>query len=180
MALWFVAAKQSQGPLEPLENRPTSKESAADSADNQSASGLMVAEKESEKTSNKDSLDLSNKGLSKVPEYVFSRTELTELNLSGNRLTGALPGEIRHLTKLRKLDASDNQMTGVPAEVGQLNNLEELDLSNNQLTGLPLELGNLKNLQVIDLSGNDYSTYDLGLIKENWSNVNIIGEKQDE
>src|SRR3989339_524455 len=80
-------------------------------------------------------LDLSNQGLTQVSQDVFKKTYLTELDLSNNKLTGALPGEIRQLSNLIKLDVSDNQMTGVPAEVGQLQNLRELDLSNNQFTG---------------------------------------------
>jgi Leucine-rich repeat (LRR) protein len=112
------------------------------------------------------SLDLSNQGLTKVPEYVFGRTDLESLDLSGNTLTGALPGEIRFLRDLRSLDLGDNQFTGVPAEVGQLSKLEILDLSNNALTGLPYELGNLSNLKVLRLTGNNYSEADLAVIKK--------------
>lgn len=111
-------------------------------------------------------LDLSNKGLVKVSSDVFSRTDLEELNLSNNKLTGALPGEIRFLQNLKVLNASNNQMTGVPAEIGQLSKLEVLDLSNNELTGLPYELGNLKNLKVLRLSGNNYSRQDLDVVKK--------------
>lgn len=112
----------------------------------------------------KNSLNLSNQQLSRVPEYVFSRTNLEELNLSNNRLTGAIQAEIRFLKNLRVLNASNNLMTGVPAEVGQLKNLEILDLSDNRLTGLPYELGNLKNLKTLNISGNNYSAQDLDII----------------
>lgn len=112
-----------------------------------------------------DSLDLSGQGLTKVPEYVFTKTNLESLDLSENKLSGALQAEVRHLENLRVLDLSDNQFTGVPAEIGQLKNLEILDLSNNRLTGLPYELGNLRNLKVLRLSGNSYSEADLGVIR---------------
>lgn len=111
------------------------------------------------------SLDLSNRGLTKVPEYVFERTDLESLDLSDNSLEGALQAEIRHLGKLRSLDLSNNRFTGVPAEIGQLSKLEILDLSQNSLTGLPYELGNLSNLKVLRLSGNNYSEADLSVIK---------------
>lgn len=110
--------------------------------------------------------DLSNKGLATVSSNVFLRTDIEELDISGNNLTGALSGEIRNLKNLKVLNVSNNQMTGVPAEIGQLSKLEALDLSNNKLTGLPYELGNLKNLKVLKLSGNDYSKQDLEVIKK--------------
>src|SRR3989344_4498762 len=91
------------------------------------------------------SLDISNQGLEKIPSYVFSQTSLEEMNVSHNQLNGAIQAEIRQLGNLKILNASYNNMTGVPAEIGQLQKLEVLDLSYNKLTGLPNELGNLKN-----------------------------------
>lgn len=124
-------------------------------------------------------LDLSDGGLSDVPMDIFARTELVELDLSGNRFTGALPAEVRHLKNLERLDLSHNSFTGVPAEVGQLSKLRYLDLSYNKLTGLPYELGNLKELEVLDLTGNDYAQQDLSIIKQGLpATVRILGEKQ--
>lgn len=120
-------------------------------------------------------LDLSNQNLEKIPEYVFRQENLTELDVSSNRLTGAVQAEIRQLKNLKSLKASNNFMTGVPAEIGQLNNLEVLDLSNNRLTGLPYEIGNLKKLKIFNISGNNYSESDLNAIKRNFSaNTEII------
>ncbi|MCX6745621.1 MAG: leucine-rich repeat domain-containing protein [Candidatus Parcubacteria bacterium] len=120
-------------------------------------------------------LDLSNQNLTKVPDYVFNLTNLQELNLSNNKLTGAIQSQIGQLKKLKVLNASNNLMTGIPAEVGQLTNLQILDLSNNQLTGLPNELGNLKNLQTFNISGNNYSTQDLnGIMQKLPASVSII------
>ncbi|MDI3496185.1 MAG: hypothetical protein PWQ35_206 [Patescibacteria group bacterium] len=121
------------------------------------------------------SLNLSGQNLDKIPNDVFSRASLEELDVSNNNLTGAIQAEIRQLSKLTILNASNNQMTGVPAEIGQLQNLEILDLSNNNLTGLPYELGNLKNLKTLNISGNNYSEQDLQIIIDNLpDNVNII------
>lgn len=111
-------------------------------------------------------LDLSGQGLTKVPENIFDQTGTEILDLSHNSLTGALPAEIRHLTRLKALDLSDNKFTGVPAEIGQLADLEILDLSNNPITGLPYELGNLKKLKLLDLRGTSYAVHDLEIIKQ--------------
>lgn len=120
-------------------------------------------------------LDLSNKGLGKVPTYVFDDIGLEELNISNNEITVSIQSEVRNLIKLKVLNASNNLMSGVPAEIGQLENLEVLDLSNNQLTGLPNELGNLKNLKTLNISGNNYSQQDLDyIINKLPSTVNII------
>ena len=120
-------------------------------------------------------LNLSAQGLEKIPENVFSQTSLEELNVSNNLLTGSIQSQIGQLKNLKVLNASNNQMTGVPAEVGQLSKLEVLDLSNNQLTGLPNELGNLQNLKILDLSDNQYSQQDLAGIRSKLpSTTNII------
>jgi len=100
---------------------------------------------------------------------------LEELDVSNNKLTGALQSQIGQLKNLKILNASDNQMTGVPAEVGQLINLQVLNLSNNQITGLPNELGNLQNLKILNISGNNYSKTDLnGIQKKLFKDINII------
>lgn len=111
-------------------------------------------------------LDLSFQSLTKVPDDVFKKTHLEELDVSHNQLSGSLQAEIRHLSNLKILKLNDNKFTSVPAEVGQLSNLEVLDLSNNNLTGLPYELGNLSNLKIINVSGNNYSEQDLAIIRD--------------
>jgi Leucine-rich repeat (LRR) protein len=115
-------------------------------------------------TSSNKILNLSNQGLTSIPSYVFSQTNLEELNISHNSLTGAIPAEIRNLKNLKVLNASYNMMTGVPAEIGQLQKLGSLDLSYNKLTGLPHEMGNLQNLIILNLTGNNYSQQDFDYI----------------
>lgn len=119
-------------------------------------------------------LDLSGQNLTQVPSYVFTVTNLEELIMTNNRLTGALPAEIRQLQNLKKLDVSGNLMTGIPAEIGQLSKLEELNYANNNITGLPNELANLKNLKILNLTGSDFSRQDLEAITKNLPNLKVI------
>jgi Leucine-rich repeat (LRR) protein len=126
-------------------------------------------------SANKKILNLSNQQLTKLPDYVLQQTNLEELNISQNQITGAIPSQIQNLKNLKTLNMSNNRMTGIPAEIGQLQKLETLDLSNNQFTGLPNELGNLKNLKTLNLSGNNYSPQDLITITANLpANITII------
>jgi Leucine-rich repeat (LRR) protein len=113
---------------------------------------------------NTTALDLSDKGLDRLPTSIFQHTQLKVLLLNGNQLT-SLPTEIGLLKSLTSLDLGRNQLTSLPREIGQLKNLTSLDLgygknlsslvsSGNQLTTLPREIGQLKSLTSLNLSGN--------------------------
>jgi len=132
-----------------------------------------VVEKSVEKVDG-TTVDLSGRRLTKVSQDVFTLTDTTTLDLSDNALSGALPAEVRLLSKLRVLDLSNNNFTGVPAEVGQLSELRVLNLSNNPITGLPYEIGNLGKLERLDLSGTSYSRADLKTIREKLPSTVVI------
>ncbi|WP_446009021.1 COR domain-containing protein [Candidatus Electrothrix sp.] len=105
-------------------------------------------------------LDLSDKGLTKLPPELFRLTKLTYLevlNLSGNQLA-MFPPEISELTNLTRLDLSNNQLTALPPNLLQLTNLAILNLSGNKLTTLPPELFELANLTRLNLSGNQLTS----------------------
>lgn len=118
---------------------------------------------------------LANSNLDSVPMSVFDDKSINTLDVSGNNLTGALPAEIRKLSNLEVLIASDNNLTGIPAEVGQLTKLRIINFANNNISGLPLELGNLGNLETLDLRGNpNVSTYDISLIQPKIPDAQIL------
>lgn len=149
-------------------------------------------------SSNAKVLDLSNKGISKVTSDIYSKTSTTDLILSNNNiqtlpsqmgkmtnvvifkidhnmLDGSLIGEIRQMSKLKQLDVSYNNMTGMPAEIGQLSDLQTLDYSYNKIDGLPNELKNLKNnLLVFNLTGNPLTLDKINKLKGELPNTNII------
>ena len=75
------------------------------------------------------------------------------LYLSGNELTGPIPGELGSLVNLGYLSLGENGLTGpIPDELGSLANLEQLHLSYNWgLSGpLPpgLQLSRLEKLEI--------------------------------
>ena len=102
-------------------------------------------------------INLSNNQITSLPSEIGRFTNLEEFIIEHNLLTGALPAEINKWPKLKKLDASDNGLTGVPAEVGQLPGLKTLDFGNNKITALPNEFENLTGLLYLDLKNNSFS-----------------------
>ena len=88
-----------------------------------------------------------------LPPELGNLSELIELTLDDNSLSGPIPPQLGNLSQLRWLDLSNNQLTGsIPPELGTLENLQGLSLFQNQLTGsLPRELGNLSQLEYLDI-----------------------------
>ena len=88
-----------------------------------------------------------------------SNGHVTELDLSDNQLSGALPADLADLEQLEALYLNDNQLSGaIPAELGKLSNLVRLLLAGNELSGgIPAELGNLPNLELLLLGDNKLS-----------------------
>lgn len=100
-----------------------------------------------------DAFRVGSRGILELPPEIGNLTNLTNLNLDNNQLTG-LPPEIGNLTNLTSLNLSSNQITSLPPEIGSLTNLTNLNLSINKLTTLPPEIGNLTNLINLNLSNN--------------------------
>ncbi|MCX6725550.1 MAG: hypothetical protein NTX80_03340 [Candidatus Saccharibacteria bacterium] len=102
-------------------------------------------------------------------------TNVVIFKIDHNMLDGSLIGEIRQMSRLKQLDVSYNNMTGMPAEIGQLSDLQTLDYSYNKIDGLPNELKNLKNnLLVFNLTGNPLTLDKINKLKGELPNTNII------
>jgi Leucine-rich repeat (LRR) protein len=81
--------------------------------------------------------------------------QVTQLSLSWNRLSGAIPPEIGNLMALQSLNLGTNLgITSIPPEIGNLSHLQSLSLGVNSLTHLPTEIGNLTALQSLWLGYN--------------------------
>src|SRR5262245_51276402 len=63
-------------------------------------------------------LDISNKGLTELPEELWQLSSLHMLNLSGNKLT-QISEKIGWLKSLRWLYLQENKLKQVPGELGQ-------------------------------------------------------------
>ena len=104
---------------------------------------------------------------------------ITKIDLSGNDLSGSLPGELSRLTQLRELRIDNSgpghrfrKLTGnLPAVLGQLEHLEVLLLGDNEFTGsIPIEYGNLANLRELSLANSNLT----GPIPESFTGLQNI------
>eukprot|EP00253_Pinus_taeda_P019174 PITA_19174 len=83
-------------------------------------------------------------------------SQLQELSLRNNKISGVLPLDIGHLsTNLSYLSLGNNRIKGnIPPHIGNLTSLYYLNLSINLLTGNIPPLGNLKMIEQLCLSNN--------------------------
>uniref|UniRef100_J3MF07 non-specific serine/threonine protein kinase n=1 Tax=Oryza brachyantha TaxID=4533 RepID=J3MF07_ORYBR len=86
-------------------------------------------------------------------------SNLVEIDISFNKLSGQIPNDIGEIMELETLFLSDNQFAGsIPESISFLPKLSYLILSNNFLTGpLPQELGKYSILNYLNLSCNQLS-----------------------
>ncbi|KAL2334689.1 hypothetical protein Fmac_015902 [Flemingia macrophylla] len=105
----------------------------------------------------KESLVLVPKG--DELEYKDNLILVRMIDLSSNKLSGAIPPAISELSALRFLNLSRNYLTGeIPKNMGKIELLESLDLSLNSISGeIPQSLSDLSFLSFLNLSYNNLS-----------------------
>ncbi|BAT84188.1 hypothetical protein VIGAN_04148300 [Vigna angularis var. angularis] len=112
---------------------------------------------------NLTSLDFSSWRLEgKFPHWLFNNnTKLTELLVRNCSFTGEILLPLHPLTKMRRIDVSNNNITDqIPSNniSSILPNLQSLNLSTNHIQGsISPEFGKMSLLQTLDLSNNHLS-----------------------
>lgn len=120
-------------------------------------------------------LDLSDLGLSSLPDEVGTLFHLQSLRLAGNHLKSLppllgckklraihldgnklseFPQDLVQLPNLRTLVLAGNRLKSLPVTVGDFPQLETLSLAQTRISSIPPELGKLKKLRVLNLSDN--------------------------
>lgn len=103
-------------------------------------------------------LKLSNMGLKgQFPRAIQNCSSLTGLDLSINKLSGTIPGDISTLVPyVTSLDLSSNEFSGaIPVTLSNCTFLNSLRLDQNRLTGqIPLQFGILSRLKTFSVSNN--------------------------
>ena len=113
--------------------------------------------------------DVENINLSKniitgtIPAAIGSLSKLKYLDLSDNNINGSLPYELTTLSNLEGLFLSQNNLDEIPSEIGNLSSLIYLNVQYNELTSLPTEIGNLTQLKTLDISYNPLTVLPSGI-----------------
>ncbi|KAM5556657.1 hypothetical protein ABKV19_024173 [Rosa sericea] len=94
-----------------------------------------------------------------IPETLGNLNNLILLTLEENLFTGIIPASFGKLQKLQVLSLEINRLSGrIPSSLGNLTQLYHLHLLENELEGsIPPNIGNCKNLQQMDISDNKLS-----------------------
>ncbi|MDA3893981.1 MAG: leucine-rich repeat domain-containing protein [Salinivirgaceae bacterium] len=113
---------------------------------------------------NANEIDLSNKGITELPEELGDLTTLKTLNLSYNNIS-ILPASIIKLVNLKSLFLTRNKISKLPIGISNLDKLELLDVSYNPLLKIPREIGSFTQLKLLDASYCELQSLPLDLTK---------------
>lgn len=102
----------------------------------------------------RSSINLSRKGLTEIPDYIYEQKDLKVLKLYGNQIDSISP-KIAQLTNLEKLYLGRNKLRNLPTEIGELKKLKILSVPYNKLDSLPSTLGQMNSLQQLWLDQNE-------------------------
>jgi len=103
-------------------------------------------------------LDLSFRGIAKLPKEIGYLENLSELNLSNNQLRD-LPKELTKITNLKVLNLEYNLFIVMPSVIFQLRQLEILNMEANLIKIIPSAIKNLTNLTDLNLFANQIAGF---------------------
>eukprot|EP01084_Bolivina_argentea_P188000 323719_1 len=101
-----------------------------------------------------ESFEVSNNALQALPPSIGTVKTLTKLNASSNQIVG-IPLQLFSCPELMTLMLEQNKLTGpLPDQIAQCTNMTNLLLQGNQLTSLPKCLTKVTKLTKVTLKGN--------------------------
>ncbi|CAN4091906.1 unnamed protein product [Withania somnifera] len=109
--------------------------------------------------SNLSYVDLSgNKLRGKIPTSLTELENLVLLNLSSNLLNGTIPVSFGDLSSLQNVSLASNSLSGsIPDSLAAISGLVHLDLGSNQLNGtIPKFISDMKRLKYLNLEKNNF------------------------
>jgi Leucine-rich repeat (LRR) protein len=103
-------------------------------------------------------MDLANLGLEEIPNDIWKKAEIGNLNLAGNRLK-EVPKQIGILVNLTQIYFVHNQLDELPDAFGTLNLLKVCRLDHNFFEEIPKCIYKLRNLEKLTMSFNSLKYY---------------------
>jgi len=121
---------------------------------------------------NGGNLDLSGCQLMQMPDAVFHlmrNTSLVTCNLSNNVITKIPPKLPLNFSLITELNLSGNRMSSLPQEMTNCTQLQEVDISSNSFVSLPPVLLQLPALCTINASTNFIADVDVDMLESSCS-----------
>ena len=112
------------------------------------------------------SIDLSDNLFSAFPVDALKCNGLATLNLSNNRISGAIKIDSIEVSSLTKLNLTRNDLVAFPKDLLKCPILEKLNLSDNIITGtIKIDSIEVSSLNELNLSGNQLVKFPYDLLK---------------
>lgn len=110
-------------------------------------------------------INLTDVGLTSLPDFVLEATQLQVLILDNNTIQ-KLPRRLTKLDSLEKLYWRANKLADRRVRLPKLNHLQKLDFSDNQLTQLPEKFKRLDRVVELVLDGNSFEEVPIRLLSK--------------
>ena len=125
-------------------------------------------------------LSLASNKFNKIPISVFSLQNLIFFDISNNMITQIDDNLFANLSKLIKLNLSNNRLKYIPSTIRIMSNLQELFIDKNELENIPNEIVYLKYLKKLNIGHNQIQAVQPNLfnnlfsLEELYCNNNLI------